>query len=101
MLKRMKNLIVGDGLLPRERELFEEMLYCREVAIIWEFSEMGKVSRDISPPVKINTIPHNAWQAPSFMIPRALNEIVTKMLQERLDRGVLEPWARTATPGSW
>ena len=89
--ERMKKLIIGDGLLPRERELFEEMLYCREAVMAWEFHEMGKVSRDVSPPVKINAIPHKAWQTPSFAIPRALHATVTEMLQERLDRGVLEP----------
>lgn len=31
--ERLKKLIVGDGLLPRERELFEEMLFCREAVL--------------------------------------------------------------------
>ena len=40
---------------------------------------------------EIRTVPHKAWQAPGFPVPKALKPIVIKMLQERIDAGLLEP----------
>lgn len=31
--ERLKTLIIGNGLLPKERELFEKMLFCREAVL--------------------------------------------------------------------
>ena len=42
-------------------------------------------------PQEICTIPHKAWQTQGFAIPKALINIVTKMLKEHLDCGLLEP----------
>jgi len=87
--ERLERMIVGD-IQPREREIFEAMLFNREEALAWEFSEMGRVSRDVTPPLKIKTVPHEAWQVPNFPVPRALREEVINMLRERLARGTLE-----------
>ena len=77
-------------LTPQERKLFDAMLLNREGALSWEFHEIGQVRENVAPPQRIRTIPHQAWQAPQFPIPRALNETVKKLLQERLQRGTLE-----------
>ena len=81
--ERLERMIVGD-IQPREREIFEAMLFNQEEALAWEFSEMGRVSRDVTPPLKIKTVPHEAWQVPSFPVPKALRGEVIKMLRERL-----------------
>ena len=87
--ERLERMLVGD-IKPNERQILEAMLFNREEALAWEFSEMGHVSRDVTPPLKIKTVPHEAWQVPSFPVPRALREEVISMLRERLARGTLE-----------
>ena len=41
--------------------------------------------------MKIDTVDHKPWQAPSFAIPKALKKIVDEMLRDRLRHGTLEP----------
>jgi len=48
--KRIKDLVVGDNLWLRERELFLEMLYNREKAIAFDFSHIRKVRPEVAPP---------------------------------------------------
>jgi RNase H-like domain found in reverse transcriptase/Reverse transcriptase (RNA-dependent DNA polymerase) len=88
--KRLASLQIGDMLTPQERELFIECLYNREASLSWTFDEIGRVSSDVAPPQRIRTIPHEAWQAPQFPIPKGLHEIVKEMLRDRLKRGTLE-----------
>jgi len=88
--KRIKDLVVGDNLWLRERELFLEMLYNREKAIAFDFSHIRKVRPEVAPPQVIKTVEHKAWQVPGFPIPRALQPIAIEMLRERLKNGVLE-----------
>ena len=47
--ERIKDLIVGDSLWPKERELFIEVLYNREKALAFDFSHIGKVKADVAP----------------------------------------------------
>lgn len=90
ILERMKNLIVGENLLLKERELFKKMLYCRKTIIAWKLFEIRKTFKNISFSVKNNIISHKIWQILSFMIPRALIETIIKMLQKRLNREILK-----------
>ena len=88
--ERIKDLIVGDSLWPKERELFLEVLYNREKALAFDFTDIGKVKPDVAPPQIIKTVEHKAWQVPGFPIPKALHLVVVGMLRERLQNGVLE-----------
>lgn len=88
--ERLTSLLVGDWLWESEREMFDEMMLNREGAIAFDWKEVSKIHEDVSPPVRIKTIQHTAWQEKSFHCPKALFPVVAKMLQERLDRGVLE-----------
>ena len=36
------------------------MLFNQKEALVWEFSKIGRVSRDITPPLKIKTVPYKA-----------------------------------------
>ena len=58
--ERLERMLVGD-IKPNERQILEAMLFNREEALAWEFSEMGRVSRDVTPPLKIKTVPHEVW----------------------------------------
>ena len=48
--ERIKDLVVGDGLWPKERELFLEVLYNQEKALAFDFTDIGKVKPDVAPP---------------------------------------------------
>jgi hypothetical protein len=63
--ERIKDLIVGDSLWPKEKELLIEMLYNCEKALAFDFSEIGKVKPDVAPQQIIKTVEHKAWQVPA------------------------------------
>jgi len=48
--ERIKDLIVGDSLWLKEKEVFLEMLYNQEKAIAFDFSHIRKVRSDVAPP---------------------------------------------------
>ncbi len=77
-------MIIGDGITPQEKDLLTEMLYNREAALAWDFTEMGKIKPEVTPPQKIRIVKHKAWQVHSFQIPKALAPTVIDMLEERL-----------------
>ena len=89
--ERLKRIRIGEGLSEQEKELLTEMLYRREACLSWDFSEIGQVRPEVTPPVEIRTIPHKAWQVPGFQIPRSLNDVVAEMIKERLRNKILEP----------
>jgi RNase H-like domain found in reverse transcriptase/Integrase zinc binding domain/Reverse transcriptase (RNA-dependent DNA polymerase) len=89
--ERLDAMIVGDMLQPLEQDLLVEMLYNREGALSWTFTELGRVSSEVAPPQVIRTIPHEAWQAKAFNVPKALLPTVIKLVKERLERTVIEP----------
>src|ERR1700730_1159974 len=66
------------------------MLYNREKALAFDFSEIGKVKPDVAPPQVIKTVKYKAWQVPRFPIPKALHSTVVGILWERLKNSVLE-----------
>lgn len=88
--ERRQSLVVGDDVRPAERELLEQCLLNREAVLAWTFEEIGRLHEDVAPPQKIRTIPHEAWQASSFPIPRAIREKVAAKIQERVDAGIYE-----------
>jgi hypothetical protein len=88
--ERIAEMKISKDLQPREREMLLEMLYWREAAHAWDFKESGRVSREVIPLVVIDTVPHKAWRADKFPIPRKLQEVVIEMIQDRINRGTLE-----------
>lgn len=88
--ERCGDLIVGDDVWPEERKMLEEVLLCREAALAWTFDEMGRVSSEVVPPQQIRTVPHKAWQAKAFPLPKAIRGTIIEMLEERLAAGVYE-----------
>jgi hypothetical protein len=88
--ERIQAMKISPLLWPKERELLLEMLYRREPALAWDFRESGRISHEVIPPVTIDTVPHNAWQVPQFPIAKKLRDTVIDMIQQRIERGVLE-----------
>ena len=88
--QRISELKIGTELKPREKEMLVEMLYRREPALAWDFSESGRVNPEVTPPIKLNVVPHQAWQEKQFPVPRKLRDVVREMIQQRLDRETLE-----------
>jgi hypothetical protein len=88
--ERIGQLLLGEGLMPREREMLLELLFRREKGIAFEFSECGRVDDSVAPPQEIRTIPHEAWQSPGFAVPRHLATEINAMIDERLEAGTLE-----------
>ncbi len=85
-------MTIGDGMISQEKDLLTKMFYNREVVFAWDFTETGKVKKEVALAQKIRTIEHKAQQVPGFQIPRALSSTVIDMLQERLKMGVIEPY---------
>lgn len=88
--ERAAAVTTGVELSPEERDLLLTMLSNREAAIAWEFCEIGSVHPDVAPPQSIRVVDHEPFQARNFQIPKALQAEAIRMLQERIDRGLLE-----------
>jgi hypothetical protein len=88
--ERISEMKISRDLLPKERDMLLEVLYRREGALAWDFRESGRVSKDVIPPVIIDTVPHQAWRADQFPVPRKLRQVVIDMIQDRINRGTLE-----------
>ena len=56
----------------------------------WDFTHMGRIRSEVAPPQKIQTIKHDAWQVPTFPVPRAVEPDVVRMLKKRFDADILE-----------
>lgn len=88
---RMASISVGEELTSQEKELFLACLSNREMALAWDMSEIGRVRKEVTPPLKIDTVDHEPWQAPGFPVPKALKQVINDMLRDRLRSGILEP----------
>lgn len=85
-------MIIGDGMTFQEKDLLTKMLYNQEVILAWDFTEIGKIKKELALTKKIRTIEHKTWQIPGFQIPKALSSTVIDMLQEKLKMGVIKPY---------
>lgn len=89
--ERLKDILDKATILtPQEKEFLSYVLFCREEALAWEFSECGRIDPEVVPPQKIRTVPHKAWQSRSIPIPKPLMEKVIQILRERIERRILE-----------
>ena len=52
-------MLVSD-IKPNKRQILETILFNQEEALAWEFSKIGHISGDITPPLKIKTILYKA-----------------------------------------
>lgn len=89
-LQKIEKSMETSELTDQEKELLVEVLHRREMALAWDFSEIGKIRDEIAPPYEIRTIPHKAWQAKGIPIPAPLQGRVLDVLKTRLTNNVLE-----------
>ena len=87
--ERMKTLLTGP-MSTEEEALLMKVLLNREMALSWDFEEMGRIRPEVAPEQEIKTVPHEAWQANSFPTPKALESVVRDLFKERIDKGTLE-----------
>jgi hypothetical protein len=88
--ERLAKMNMGDDLLPNEVRLLQGLMFQREDALAWDFSEMSTIHEDVQTPYRIRTIPHDAWQVKSFQCPKKLEPIVIQIMRTRKNRGTLE-----------
>jgi hypothetical protein len=66
------------------------VLINREKVFIFEWLDYGRIYKDVSPPIIINTIEYKVWQAVNFLYLKPLLPLIVKILKEQLNKGVLE-----------
>ena len=88
--ERKRDLAIGEELTPQEREVMLQVFQNREMALAWTWEHIGKVRPEVTPPLRIETVPHEPWQAPNFTTPHSLKDIVVEMIQDRLRKELLE-----------
>ena len=66
------------------------MLYNREAILEWNYTEMRKVKKELTPPQKIRIVEHKAWQVSGFQILKTLSSTVIEMLQITLKIIIIE-----------
>ena len=89
--KRLERVAVDDGMLSsEERQLFLDLLFEFEGAIAFEDSEMGLLDERIEPPVKAYVVPHVPWQQQNLRLPKAMQDVATSIVKEKLELGLLE-----------
>jgi hypothetical protein len=89
--RRREELVIGPDLTTLEKEVLVEILYNREGALAWDWTELGRISHEVAPPQKIKTIPHKPWQAKSFPVPRALEAVVIEIVNDKITQALFEP----------
>lgn len=77
-------------LSKKELKVFEEILWNREGALAWDFSECGKLDPLVAPPQVIKVVDHKAWQAGAIPIPLGLQAKLVDLLKLRLKHGIFE-----------
>ena len=89
--KRLASMqIDADFLSEKEKQIFIDILYEFEGAIAFDDSEMRLLNPEIEPPIIIHTIPHAPWQQQNIRLPKAMQEIATRHVKEKLANGTLE-----------
>lgn len=89
--ERIEKMNIGQFLTIQEKELLLGMLFNREQALAWDFTEKGIIKESVAEPPRIRTVPHQAWQQAAFQPPKALHQVAIDMVRQRLNNGVLEP----------
>ena len=77
-------------LLPAERNLMHHFMMLHQDAFAWNDTERGHFREDFFPPVEIPVIPHKPWIVKNRPIPPGIYHELCKLLQKKLDAGVLQ-----------
>ncbi len=83
--ERLKALNIRTWLQEDEKDMFEELMINCKGAIMFNWKEVSKIYKDVSPLIIIKTIKHKVWQEKNFLCLRALILIIIKILQKCLE----------------
>jgi hypothetical protein len=72
--------VIDEDIWLREKEMLKEVVYNREKALAWNFTEIGQCDKQVVLAQVIRIVEHKAWQAKSFPVPKGLREEVVSML---------------------
>ena len=95
--ERLAIMKIGTGFLL---QLFIDILYKYEGAIVFDDSEMRLLWPEIEPSVVIHTIPHEPWQQQNIRPSYAMKEAAAKIVKKKLASGLLE-WSQGAYHIDW
>ena len=70
--------------------MLAEILYNREFILIWDFSYFSRIYSKVFLLQRLNIVKYIVWQAFLFSMPQALQGIIIKIFQERLDAGLFK-----------
>ena len=78
--ERLQKILFDTKFFLQERKLMLKLLYRQKVALIENFSEIGKVRSKIIKNQKIRTMSYKVWQAFDFSVSKILKFIIVNML---------------------
>lgn len=76
---------------PAECDLLHHFVSVHNDGFAWNDSEQGHFCEDFFPPVEIPVVPHKPWVQRNIPIPPGIHEEVCKVLQCKIDAGIMEP----------
>ena len=82
--------IGGEFLTDLEKQIFVDILFMFEGAIAFDDSEIGLLNLAIEPSAVSYTVPHIPWQQQSIRLPKAMQEIATQYVKEKITNGMVE-----------
>lgn len=63
-------MIIGNDITSQEKDLFTEILYNKEAILIWDFTKMRKVKKEVASAQKILLFSIKLGKSPAFRFPR-------------------------------
>ena len=91
--ERLNSIVIGkdDFLTIPEENLLRNVLLANEFAFSFKTDEIGLIKDEIVPPYCIKTVDHVPMVQKSFPLPRGMVSDVSRLLNDQLNNGMLEP----------
>ena len=77
--ERIGLLKIDEEIEPDKKKMLLEILYTREAALIFEWSEIKWVQEKVALLVRICTIPYEFWIVKEFSVSKPLQLVVNKI----------------------
>jgi len=88
--EHIDGLKIAKGVSQQEKDVLMKVLFNREAGITFDFTEKEVFKPEVEPPHIVPVIPHEAWQAASFRVPKALEGEMVDIVKKKLECGALE-----------
>ena len=90
MLERVKRVVYSSIIIEQEREVLLELLYKREAVLVSDFVKIRRVRDKVTDLQIIKTVDYKLQIVPGFLVPKAVNETVIRILKEKIRLELLE-----------